>query len=156
MSLDRRMADNSRLRMPSTGLLNSTDCIMDCTGLGLEASDGESSQDPERPTVPALSTTIHHDGEANDTARHSLPAGHKCGARASWTSPPSRGYEMNVLWWHHQTRPKPIFCKRCGTKLVPDQFIIGYDEYTGKPIRPFVNRDTCTNQGCKTNQRGWA
>ena len=49
-------------------------------------------------------------------------------------------------------RPEPLFCKRCGSKLEPDNEIVGYDEYTGKPIQPFLSRKRCSSGACRLDQ----
>lgn len=55
--------------------------------------------------------------------------------------------------WRIWSLPKksnsnPVFCKYCGEKLEPNKAIAGYDEYTGKPVQPFLNQMICTNRFC--------
>jgi hypothetical protein len=58
---------------------------------------------------------------------------------------------MNWATWNSprygKPKPKPVFCKHCGQKLVQDTRITGYDEYTGEAIRPFIGDMTCPG-GC--------
>lgn len=49
------------------------------------------------------------------------------------------------------------FCKYCGYKKQPDTTIIGYDEETGLPVRPFINELVCVSKECsgKPPRRRW-
>lgn len=64
-----------------------------------------------------------------------------------------RGIKMfDWMTWNStkdgKPRPEPVFCNRCGTKLVPNDSISGYDEYTGNPIRPFMYQKVCRDSHC--------
>lgn len=60
---------------------------------------------------------------------------------------------MKFLW--NADKPKPIYCGTCGHKLEPDESIMGYDEQTGKPIKPFMTQLRCPNKYCDKIYRGW-
>ena len=45
-------------------------------------------------------------------------------------------------------RPKPIYCKVCGKKLVPNTTISGYNEFTGEPIKPWLWNMVCPDRWC--------
>lgn len=44
----------------------------------------------------------------------------------------------------------PVYCKRCGTKLVTDNRVDEYNEQTGEPIIIPFKRKICPNQYCPT------
>lgn len=50
-----------------------------------------------------------------------------------------------ILDWFAPREPRPVavYCKYCGSQLEPDDRIIGYDEQTGKAIRPFLDTKVC-------------
>lgn len=48
-----------------------------------------------------------------------------------------------------EDRPPPKFCKHCGSTLVPNDRVLGYDEYTGTPIQPLIDVKVCKNFYCK-------
>lgn len=55
--------------------------------------------------------------------------------------------------FNRKPQPKPLFCRFCGKKLVPNVTIVGYDELTGDPIQPFLNKNVCPDKNCKTYWR---
>ena len=59
--------------------------------------------------------------------------------KESWT--PWRMRESQV-----EAEIKPLYCKKCGNRLVPDTTITEYDEFTGMPIRPFLNNLACPDR----------
>ncbi len=52
-------------------------------------------------------------------------------------------------------KPKPIYCKECGAKLVPNTHNNGYDPQTGKPILPWLDELVCPNVYCGLSYNGW-
>jgi len=48
----------------------------------------------------------------------------------------------------------PIYCKHCGKKLIKDDSVLGYDEYTGKPIRPLFPKKVCPHSLCRLYNAG--
>ena len=51
------------------------------------------------------------------------------------------------------TREK-LYCKYCGTALESDDRITGYDECTGKAIKPLINNKVCPYPHCKKRYGG--
>lgn len=41
-----------------------------------------------------------------------------------------------------------VYCKYCGSKLVQDTTITGYNEFTGASIRPFLHLRLCIFPPC--------
>ena len=52
--------------------------------------------------------------------------------------------------------PEKLFCKHCGHKLVPDATISEYNEYTGEPVKPFLDLKICPYDKCPTKRVSWA